>query len=446
MSVDTTPEQFERTPPQDVHAEQAVLGAMLLSTNAAGDIAEILRPDDFYRPQHAAIYRVVLDLYTRGEPADSVTVAAALANNDDLARVGGAGYLHTLMATVPTAANGTYYARIVADHAQDRRLIEVGTRIVQLGYQAARDPDNPKHNQATKYLYDAITDNTADPLVPIADDIRATLDAIEAGPQRGLSTGFTDLDVLLGGLFPDQLIYVGARPGVGKSTLVMDIARSVGIRQNLPVLYFSLEMSRQELITRILSAEARVPLHLLRAGSDRLDINDWTRLGKASGELTDAQIFIDDSPGLSFVDILARARRHASRTPLGLIVVDHVHIMGSVGGKANETREREVARTSSGLKLMAKDVHCPVVAAAQLNRGPENRMDKRPGLSDLRDSGSLEQDADVVILLHRDDYHDKESPRAGEADFIVAKHRNGPTDTVTVASQLHLSRFHDMAI
>ncbi|GGM10259.1 replicative DNA helicase [Dactylosporangium sucinum] len=443
-------ESFERTPPQDVAAEQSVLGGMLLSKDAVADVVEILKTHDFYKPSHSVIFDAVLDLYGRGEPADAVTVAAALTASGAISKVGGAAYLHTLLAAVPTAANASYYARIVAERAVLRRVIEAGTRIVQLGYgaggQGGRDVDDVV-DLAQQAIYDVTEKRVSEDFAVLAEMLQPTLDEIEAvgaqgGMMTGVPTGFSDLDRLLNGLHAGQLIIVAGRPGLGKSTAAMDFSRAASVKHNMASAIFSLEMSKVEIVMRLLSAEARVPLHVLRSG--QLSDDDWTKLARRMGEISEAPLFVDDTPNMNLMEIRAKARRLKQRHDLKLIVVDYLQLMTSP--KRTESRQQEVADLSRGLKLLAKEVECPVVAVSQLNRGPEQRTDKRPQLSDLRESGSIEQDADVVILLHRDDYYDKESPRAGEADFIVAKHRNGPTDTVTVAAQLHLSRFVDMAI
>ena len=809
---------YDRTPPQDIAAEQCVLGGMLLSKDAIADVVEILRTADFYRPAHATIFDAVLDLYGRGEPADPITVAAALADSGDLNRIGGVPYLHDLVAIVPTAANASYYGRIVAERAVLRRLVEAGTRIVQLGYGAAgsggRDVDDTV-DLAQQEIYNVTERRGGDDFAILAELLQPTLDEIEAvgaqgGVMTGVPTGFTDLDRLLNGLHGGQLIIVAGRPGLGKalaldtpvptptgwttmgaitegdqllgadgrpttvrrafdvmygrpcyrvtfsdgsaivadadhlwktttragrrrragikrshhrdeqarsavgaavrcalakpdqlvsvghatltvgarlrhvlrsaraeagtvagsypravhsdvvttgemsetlrvsaggrlnhaiencrpldlphvddlpiapytlgvwlgdghsdasgfttadaemvehlvgnkhvpaaylraseeqrrallaglldtdgtvtptgnvqftststrlmegvqelvhslgyrctvttsrvkgrteatsiaytlnlstadevfrltrkrdahrarcrtagsactgmryvvsvepvasvpvrcvtvdnedhlylagrsmipthnSTAGMDFVRAASVKNNLASAIFSLEMSKVEIVMRLLSAVARVPLHVLRSG--QLSDDDWTKLARRMGEISEAPLFVDDTPSMTLMEIRAKARRLKQRHDLKLIVVDYLQLMTSP--KRTESRQQEVAELSRGLKLLAKEIECPVVAVSQLNRGPEQRTDKRPQLSDLRESGSIEQDADVVILLHRDDYYDKESPRAGEADFIVAKHRNGPTDTITVAAQLHLSRFVDMAI
>ncbi len=849
---------FDKSPPQDIAAEQSVLGGMLLSKDAIADVVEILKTHDFYRPVHATVFDTILDLYGRGEPADPVTVSAALADSGDLQRIGGVPYLHTLIESVPTAANASYYARIVSERAVLRRLVEAGTKIVQLGYgtggNGGRDVDDIV-DLAQQAVYDVTERRISEDFAVLADMLQPTLDEIEAvgatgGMMTGVPTGFSDLDRLLNGLHAGQLIIVAGRPGLGKalaldtpiptptgwttmgalgtgdlvlgddghpttvvhafdvmedrpcfevqfsdgstvvadadhlwktttragrrqptrkaphwpdsarravmeihatvmrepddlvtfgealslvgerfrhvlhvvgaevgvadrvtreyerrgkpwhraiqaysrqalitalanrvgrdrsaeamahhggvrttkeiaetlrhpadgranhavvnaaalqlpeiadlpvapytlgvwlgdghseaarfttadpeiagcpsaaevydhkhipvaylrasveqrravlaglmdtvgtvtpsgtlqftvgsqrladdtrelivslgyrcsmtqkhvpgrtvassvaytltfstsdavfrrhrkhtthqqrcrtvgrartgsryitdvrrvdsvpvrcitvsneshmylagasmipthnSTVSMDFARNAAIRANCASAIFSLEMSKIEIVMRLLSAEARVPLHVLRSG--QLSDDDWSKLARRMGEISEAPIFVDDTPSMNLMEIRAKARRLKQRHNLKLIVVDYLQLMTSP--KRTESRQQEVADLSRGLKLLAKEVECPVIAVSQLNRGPEQRTDKRPQLSDLRESGSIEQDADVVILLHRDDYYDKESPRAGEADFIIAKHRNGPTDTVTVAAQLHLSRFVDMAI
>lgn len=445
----TAPSDFDRTPPQDLAAEQSVLGGMLLSKDAIADVVEILRSNDFYKPAHALVFDTVLDLYGRGEPADPVTVVAALADRAELARVGGAPYVHTLIQQVPTAANAAYYARIVSERAILRRLVEAGTRIVQLGYGSAagagREVDDVV-DMAQQAIYDVTEKRTSDDYTVLEELLQPTMDEIEAigatgGMMSGVPTGFADLDRLTNGLHPGQLIIVAARPGLGKSTFGLDVARSASIRNRLTAAVFSLEMSKIEITMRLLSAEARVPLHHLRSG--QLSEDDWTKLARRIGEVSEAPLFIDDSPNMTMMEIRAKARRLKQRHDLRLIVIDYLQLMS--GNKKVESRQQEVAELSRGLKLLAKELEVPVIAASQLNRGPEQRTDKRPQLSDLRESGSIEQDADMVLLLHREDYYEKESPRAGEADFILAKHRNGPTDTVTVAFQGHFSRFVDMS-
>ncbi|AMU58060.1 replicative DNA helicase [Mycobacteroides abscessus] len=440
-------EDFGRQPPQDVAAEQSVLGGMMLSKDAIADVLEKLRPHDFYRPNHQSVYEAILDLYGRGEPADAVTVAAELDRRGQLRRVGGAPYLHTLISTVPTAANAGYYAGIVAEKALLRRLVEAGTRVVQYGYAGAEGADVAEVvDRAQAEVYDVTDRRMSEDYVPLEELLQPTMDEIDAiasagGLSKGVPTGFTDLDEITNGLHPGQMIIVAARPGVGKSTLGLDFMRSCSIKHQLPSVIFSLEMSKTEIVMRLLSAEAKIKLGDMRSG--RMSDDDWTRLARRMSEISEAPLYIDDSPNLTMMEIRAKARRLNQKAGLKLVVVDYLQLMTS--GKKHESRQQEVSEFSRNLKLLAKELEVPVIAISQLNRGPEQRTDKRPQVSDLRESGSLEQDADMVILLHRPDAFERDDPRGGEADLILGKHRNGPTATITVAHQLHLSRFTNMA-
>ncbi len=437
--------RVDRTPPQDLNAEQCVLGGMMLSKDAIADVVESLREADFYKPAHAGVYGAIIDLYSRGEPADAVTVADHLAKQGELVRIGTASYLHTLIASVPTAANAGYYARIVSEQAILRRLVEAGTRIAQMGYTAEGDVDNLVDN-AQQQIYDVTSQRSADDYQPLSALMNGTLEEIEAihnrdGEMVGVPTGFADLDSLTNGLHPGQMVIVAGRPAMGKSTLGLDFARSASIKNGLTSVIFSLEMARNEIVMRLLSAEAQIPLSNMRSGS--MGEAEWTRLAMKMSQVSEAPLFIDDSPNMTMMEIRAKCRRLKQRHDLRLVVLDYMQLMTS--GRKVESRQQEVSEFSRQLKLLAKELELPVVALSQLNRGPEQRQDKKPMLSDLRESGSLEQDADLVVLLHREDHYESESPRAGEADFIVAKHRNGPTGIVTVAFQGHYSRFVDMA-
>jgi replicative DNA helicase len=439
---------FDRTPPQDIAAEQCVLGAMLLSKDAIADVVEVLKPGDFYRPAHQTVYDAILDLYGRGEPADPVTVAAELTRDGTLAKIGGAPYLHTLIASVPTAANAGYYAEIVRERAILRRLVEAGTKIVQLGYGAASGMGGEVDDivdRAQQAVYDVTERRTSDDYIRLEDVLQQAFDEIEAMGSRGteiygVPTGFRELDELTNGLHAGQLVVVAGRPGLGKSTIGMDLLRAASIKNQLTSVLFSLEMSRSEITMRLLSAEAQILLSHLRTG--QMTDQDWNRLARRMGEIAQAPMFIDDSPNMSMMEIRAKARRLKQRHDLKLVVVDYLQLMSSP--KRVENRQQEVAEMSRSLKLLAKELDVPVVAISQLNRGAEQRQDKRPQMADLRESGAIEQDADMVILLHREDAYERESPRAGEADLIVAKHRNGQTKDVVVSSQLHYSRFVDM--
>jgi len=447
-AVSTT---FDRQPPQDLAAEQSVLGGMLMSKDAIADVIEALRSGDFYKPAHTLVFDAVLNLYSRGEPADAITVASELDKAGSIGRVGGAVYLHTLMATVPTAANAGYYAQIVAEKAILRRLVEAGTRIVQLGY-GGNEGDvgggevDEIVDRAQAEIYEVTERRTSEDYVILEELLQPTMDEIDAiamagGRAAGVPTGFADLDNLTNGLHPGQMIIVAARPGIGKSTLALDIARHAAVKHRKTAVIFSLEMSKTEITMRLLSAEAGIRLSQMRSGS--MSEQDWEKIVRRMTEISDAPLFIDDSPNMTMMEIRAKARRLKQRNDLKLIVVDYLQLMTS--GKRVESRQQEVSEFSRQMKLLAKELEVPVIAISQLNRGPEQRTDKRPMLSDLRESGSLEQDADMVILVHRPDAWEADDPRAGEADLIIAKHRNGPTTTVAVAHQLHYSRFADLA-
>ncbi|MFK4788309.1 replicative DNA helicase [Microbacterium sp. ZW T5_56] len=434
----------ERTPPHDFLAEQSTLGGMLLSKDAVADVIETLRGTDFYIPKHEVIYEAILSLYSHGEPTDVVAVTDELIKTGDLQRAGGADYLHTLTSIVPTAANAGYYGSIVAERALLRRLVDAGTRIVQMGYAGEGDATEIV-NSAQAEIYGVTGQQTAEDYVPLTIAVDAAVEEIEAargreGRMTGIPTGFRELDELTNGLHGGQMIVVAARPAMGKSTLALDFARAAAIKHEMPTIFFSLEMGRAEIAMRLLSAEGGIMLQNLRKGM--MDNRDWTQVAATRGRINDAPLYIDDSPNMTLVEIRAKCRRLKQRVGLRMVVIDYLQLMTS--GKRVESRQQEVSEFSRALKLLAKELQVPVIALSQLNRGPEQRQDKKPAISDLRESGSIEQDADMVILLHRESAYDKDV-RPGEADLIVAKHRNGPTATVPVAFQGHYSRFTDMA-
>lgn len=434
-----------RTMPHDDVAEQSVLGGMLLSKDAIADVVESLRASDFYKPAHETIYEAILSLYGHGSPADAITVADELKKRGELARVGGAAYIHTLIASVPTAANAQYYAEIVKEHAIMRRLIEAGTKIAQLGYANETEVDTLV-DQAQAEIY-AVTDgNAKEDYVSFSEALEETINEIDANSNRpdgvyGVPTDFIEFDELTGGLHGGQMIVIAARPGVGKSTLALDIARSAAIHHQMTTVFFSLEMSRTELAMRILSAEGKISMGRLKKGD--LDTEGWTNLATLQGRIDSAPLFIDDSPNMTLMEIRAKCRRLKQRNDLKLVVLDYLQLMSS--GKKVESRQQEVSEFSRSLKLLAKELDVPVIALSQLNRGSEQRTDKRPMVSDLRESGSIEQDADMVILLHREDMYNPDSDRVGEADMIIAKHRGGPTRTIPLAFSGKYSRFNNMA-
>ena len=436
----------DRVLPHDLLAEQSTLGAMLISQEAVAEVFEYVHGPDFYAPKHQIIFEALLTLYGMGEPTDVITVTDQLVKTGSLVRSGGADYLHTLTSTVPTAANASFYAKIVQEKATLRRLVEVGTRIAQLGY-ANEGEVTDLVNAAQEDVYRVTQSGTGEDYVALSDSIEAAIAEIEAaqdsnGDLVGVPTGFTELDALTNGFHPGQLIIVAARPAMGKSTFALDIARNAAIAQNKSTLFFSLEMGRAEIAMRMLSAESAIPLQSMRKGN--IADSDWTKLAQVRGRINDAPLYIDDSPNMTLVEIRAKCRRLSQRVGLKMIVIDYLQLLTS--GKKVESRQQEVSEFSRALKLLSKELNIPVVALSQLNRQAEQTKDKKPELSHLRESGSLEQDADVVVLLHREAIGDTDHPRAGEADLILAKQRSGPTGTVTVSFQGHYSRFVNMKV
>jgi replicative DNA helicase len=414
---------------------------MLLSQDAVAEVFAVVKSADFYAPKHELIYDAVYNLYGRGEPTDVITVTAELTRLGNLVKIGGADYLHTLTSIVPTAANASFYADIVQEKAVLRRLIEAGTRIAAAGYAAEGEVEDLV-NQAQADIYAVGTQSQTDQYAPLSLSLEDAVTEMELAEQRGgemtgVPTGIYDLDQMTHGLHGGQLVILAARPGVGKSTFALDIARNASIKHGQPSLFFSLEMGRAEIAMRLLSAESDIYLQSMRKGTVSRD--DWKKLANVRGTISDAPLFIDDSANLTLVEIRAKARRLTQALGLKLIVIDYLQLLSS--GKKVENRQQEVSEFSRSLKLLAKELDIPVIAIAQLNRGSEQKTDKKPELFHLRESGSLEQDADVVLLLHREDMGQKDHPRAGEADIIIAKQRNGPTGTVECLFQGQYSKF-----
>jgi replicative DNA helicase len=438
------PSADPRVAPHNLDAEQSTLGGMLLSQEAVAEVFETVSGVDFYAPKHELIFNAILNLFGRGEPTDVIAVTDELNKQGNLVKAGGADYLHSLTGYVPTAANAGYYAKIVADKAILRRLIEAGTRIAQAGYESQGEVEDLV-NQAQAEIYKVSSQSSKEDYVPLSDSLEAAIHEIEGAQKRGgeltgVPTGFADLDAYTHGLHPGQLVIVAARPAVGKSTFALDLARNAAVKHNQATIFFSLEMGRAEIAMRLMSAESSIYLQSMRKGT--VTDADWTRLAAVRGRINDAPLYIDDSPNMSLVEIRAKCRRLAQQVDLKLVVIDYIQLMSS--GKKVESRQQEVSEFSRALKLLAKELGLPVVALSQLNRQAEQAKDKKPELSHLRESGSLEQDADVVVLLHREGIYEKDHPRAGEADLILAKQRNGPTGTVVVAFHGQYSRFVNM--
>jgi replicative DNA helicase len=435
----------ERVPPHNLEAEESVLGAMMLSADAIADVIEVLKAGDFYRSAHGRVFDTLLAIYARGESVDAITAKEELTRRGILEEVGGPLAVADLVERVPTPASAGYYARIVAQHALLRRLIDAAARIMESAYSVPQDPEGAA-DQAEALIYAVARHDEKDQVVSVRELVDQAMVDLEHIQQRqgafaGVPTGFSDLDTLLSGLQPGNLLVVAARPGVGKSSFVTNLARNVAVDANAPVAMFSLEMSRWEIGMRLLCGEARVPWDRVRAG--RVAAEDWSRIVEAAETLHQAPLFIVDAGNVTIVDIRARARRlRSSPRGLGLIIVDYLQLMSHHGRV--ESRQQEVAEISRSLKLLAKELEIPVIAVSQLNRDPERRQDKRPQLADLRESGAIEQDSDVVMFIHRDDSAE-DLTRKGTADLIVAKHRNGPTDTIKLTFLPHLTQFRNYA-
>jgi len=434
-------------PPHDLDAEESLLGAMLLSTDAISVALEKCSAEDFYKPTHGNLFSAIAKLYERGEPVDAITVTDELRRTLDPDLVGDPAELVALQGGTPSVANAGYYADIVFEHSLLRRMVAVAGEISDLAYSKPSDVIGAVDEAEQKML--EISDaRSADTLAALDDLLLKSFARIEELANRsetitGTATGYTDLDKLLAGLQPQSLTIVGARPAMGKTAFALGMLTHAGAVNQKPSLLFSLEMSHLELTQRMLASEARVDAQKMKTG--RLSDSDWERVTRAMTRLSDSPIFIDDNPRLTVMDIRARARRiKKQHGDLGIIVIDYLQLMTSRGSAEN--RQVEVAEMSRGLKILARELNCPVVALSQLSRGLEARQDKRPMLSDLRESGSLEQDADVVAFLYRDEVYDPDgSPeRRGTAEVIVAKHRNGPTGTINLAFLGQYARFDNM--
>ena len=437
-----------RVPPHNLEAEESLLGAMLLSRDAITVAVEIgVAAEDFYKPAHTHVFEAVLSLYGQGEPIDPVTVAEELRRADLLEALGGRQTLLRLQAATPASANAAHYAKIVNELALLRRLIGVAGDIAEMGYDDSQDVQETV-DRAESLVFEVAEHRVTDSMIKMADALQNTLDELEAlyastGEITGVPTGYSDLDRLLLGLQPSNLVVVAARPGAGKTSFALGAAANVAMAARRPVLFFSMEMGTLELTKRLLAGEARVDARRLQTGN--IPEQDWTKLSHAVGRLAEAPLFIDDNPHCTVMEMRAKSRRTKARHgDLGLVVVDYLQLMTPMGKRA-ENRQVEVAEISRGLKILARELNCPVMACSQLNRQLEYRSDKRPMLADLRESGSLEQDADVVAFIYRDDIYNPDSDQRGTAEIIVAKHRNGPTGTTRLAFVDRLTKFADMA-
>ena len=434
-------------PPQDLDAEEAVLGAMLLNEQAVLTVSEIISdPGDFYREAHGTIYRAILALLSRSEPIDAVTVSDELERMGAIETVGGRGFVFGLSSSVTVATNARSHAQIVHDLAVLRRVAAAGLEIAELGYGRQGDVREIL-DQAEAAIFDVSQARTTSEIVPIGGLLGDEVQRIEAAAEHkgltGVPSGLRDLDRMTSGFQKSNLVILAARPAMGKTSLALGIARHLGVVSRVPVVVFSLEMSREEVAQRFISTEAKVDSMRMRSGDVRDD--DWGRIVDACNRLSSAPIYVDDTAGINLMEIRSKARRLKLREPdLGLIIVDYLQLMSSGGNEEN--RVQEISMISRQLKVLARDLEVPVIALSQLSRAVESRTDKRPLLSDLRESGSIEQDADLVMFIYRDDYYNKEaSEKPGQAELIVAKHRNGAVGHVDLAFMAHHTTFADLA-
>ena len=438
---------LQKLPPHSIEAEESILSALLLDNNTLMDVLEVITSDDFYRTAHQFIFSAIAELFNKAEPVDLVTVTNFLRDKNQLETIGGAAYLARLIDTVPTAVNVTHYARIVRDKATLRRLIAKSAEITQKCYESSGEMESVL-DFAEKAVFDISQDNNRSAFYPISKIIESNIDALEERQGNralitGVPTGFTRLDHMTSGLQGSDLIILAARPSMGKTALALNLARNAAIEGNVPVAIFSLEMSKEQLSLRMLCAEARVDSSRLRSGF--LNPEDWHRITDAAGSLSEAPLFIDDSPDISATSIRTKSRRLKMDRNLGLVIIDYVQLMK--GRSANERRDLEISEISRSLKLLAKELNVPVLALSQLNRKLEERSDKRPQMSDLRESGALEQDADLIAFIYRDEVYNKEenNPNRGTAELIIAKQRNGPTGVVPLTFLNQYTRFENPA-
>lgn len=434
-------------PPQSVEAEESIISALLIDNSSLTDVMEILTPDDFYRQNHQKIFAAVAELFNSGEPVDLVTLAQALKRRGDIEKVGGAAYLVHLVDTVPMAVNAAHYARIIRDKARLRRLIAAATAIITQCHKEGSLVDDTL-DFAEASIFSVSQDNTKPVFSHISKLIEGNIDTLEErqGNQAlytGVPTGFSRLDFLTSGLQKSDLIILAARPSMGKTALALNMVRNMAIDSQIPCAVFSLEMSAKQLSMRLLCAEARIDSSRLRSGF--FSEEDWHRLTDAADRLVGAPIFIDDAGDISAMSIRAKTRRLKAEHGLGLVVIDYIQLMKS--SMAAERRDLEISEISRSLKSLAKELDVPVLALSQLNRKLEERSDKRPQLSDLRESGALEQDADLVAFIYRDEVYnrDENNPNRGKAEIILAKHRNGPTGIATLAFLNAYTRFENLA-
>ena len=437
--------ELGKVPPHDIEAEQAILGCMLTDKDAVISAIEVLKEDDFYREDNKAIYSAILSLYSRSEPIDIITVKAELVEAGNFERIGGLEYLAELPDRVPTTANVEKYIKIVSEKATLRSLIQTSNELIALGYDESEDVDNIM-DMAEKKVFDLSQKKSVKGYSALKDVLVGSFAELEKlynqkGNVTGITTGFIDLDNKTAGLHNSDLIIIAARPAMGKSAFALNIATNAAIKANVPVVIFNLEMSKEQVGNRILCSEAMVDSNKIRTG--QIEDEDWMKLATTLGELSEAPIYIDDTPGISIMEIRAKCRKLKIEKNIGLIVIDYLQLIQGTG-KKNASREQEISEISRSLKILAKELDVPVIALSQLSRTAEKRDDKRPMLSDLRESGAIEQDADIVMFLYRDDYYNEDTEKKNVAEVILAKHRGGSTGTVELAWMPSFTKFANL--
>ncbi len=438
---------IDRLPPQNIDAEQAVLGAMLIKKEAIAEVSQLLRPEDFYRDAHKIIYEAMLTLFNRNEPADIVTVTNYLNNESQLDKVGGIAFVTALANVVPTAANVIYHANIVREKADLRHLINTATDIAGMAYEAADDVADVI-DKSEKMIMEVANRQNVSAFTPMKDIVIETFDKINLlyeskGGLTGIPSGFRDLDALTSGLQASDLILVAARPSMGKTAFTLNIAANVALKSKKTVAFFSLEMSKQQLVQRMLCSEGGIDSQKLKNGD--LSNEDWDKLVRTADRVSSAPLYIDDTAGITVMELRSKARRLKAEHGLDLIIIDYLQLMQGRGRGGSDNRQQEISEISRSLKAVARELNVPVIALSQLSRSVESRQIKRPMLSDLRESGSLEQDADIVMFLYREDYYDPETTNKNITEVIVAKHRNGPVDTIRMFFTKQFTRFNDLS-
>jgi replicative DNA helicase len=436
---------LDRVPPQNIEAEQSVLGAILIEQSAIAKISDILQPEDFYREAHKLVYRSAMTLFERGEAIDFITVIDMLRREESLERAGGISYITSLANGVPTAANIVFHAKIVQEKSLLRRLIHAATDIATMGYAETEEVERVLDHAEQKIL-EVATRKIGQDFAPIKEIIFSTLDKIDEmhkakGGITGLSTGFTNLDKLTGGFQRSDLILIAARPSMGKTAFVLNVAQHMATRDKKSVAIFSLEMPREQLAMRMMCAEGLIDSQHFRTGA--MSNDEWKNLVDAADRLSASPMFIDDTAGVNAVELRNKARRISKEHGLDCIIIDYLQLMDGGAHSRIDNRQQQISDISRSLKALARELKVPVIALSQLSRGPESRTSRKPMLSDLRESGSLEQDADMVAFLYREDYYNPETEKKNLTELIIAKNRNGPTETVELYFHKNFTRFTD---